>query len=87
MTFYRSGESSQLASKVQSALIKQTGATDKGTDAATFYVLRNTSMPSILVEMGFISNANEAARLSDNSYRNNVAQGIYNGIAEYFNNR
>lgn len=87
MTFYRSGESSQLASKVQSALINQTGAVNKGTEAATFYVLRNTSMPSILVEMGFISNANEAARLSDNSYRNNVAQGIYNGIVEYFINR
>lgn len=86
MTFYNSSQSQTLATDVQSQLIKQTGAVDKGTSTATYYVLRNTSMPSVLVEMGFISNPDEAARLSDKSYRNNIAQGIYNGLAEYFNN-
>lgn len=86
MTFYNSSQSQTLASDVQSGLIKQTGAVDKGTSTATYYVLRNTSMPSVLVEMGFISNPNEAARLSDRSYRNSIAQGICNGLAEYFNN-
>lgn len=85
MTFYNSNKSQQLASDVQTNLIQQTGAVDKGTSTATYYVLRSTSMPSILVEMGFISNPDEAARMNDNSYRNSIAQGIYNGIAEYFN--
>lgn len=87
MTFYYSSESNVLAAKVQSNLIKQTGAINKGTEVATFYVLRNTSMPSVLVEMGFITNVTEAARLSSNSYRNDIAQGIYNGIVEYFKSR
>ena len=87
MTFYHSGDSAQLATAVQKALVRQTGAVNKGTATATYYVLRNTTMPGILVEMGFITNASEAARLNDNAYRNNIAQGIYSGVVEYFNNR
>lgn len=85
MTFYHNGKSPQLALAVQNALVKETGATDKGTSSATYYVLRNTSMPGILVEMGFVSNAEEAARLHNDTYRNNIAQGIFNGIVKYFN--
>ncbi|WP_378952431.1 N-acetylmuramoyl-L-alanine amidase [Pelosinus sp. sgz500959] len=85
MTFYPSGKSSDLALAVQNQLINETGAVDKGTSAATFYVLRNAAMPSILVEMGFISNAAEAALLNQDSYRNKIAQGIMNGIVKYFN--
>lgn len=85
MTFYHSGKSPDLALEVQSALVKETNATDKGTSPATFYVLRNTTMPGILVEMGFVSNAEESARLQNDSYRNRVAQGVFNGIVKYFN--
>lgn len=85
MTFYPSGKSSDLALDVQNELIKQTGAVDKGTSSATFYVLRSASMPSILVEMGFISNAAEAALLNQDSYRNKIAQGIFNGVIKYYN--
>ncbi|MCE5287328.1 MAG: N-acetylmuramoyl-L-alanine amidase [Pelosinus sp.] len=87
MTFYHSAKSPQLALSVQSELIKATGAVDKGTSPATYYVLRNTSMPGILVEMGFVSNAAEAGRLQNDSYQNNIAQGIYAGVVKYFNNR
>ncbi|MDT8901348.1 N-acetylmuramoyl-L-alanine amidase family protein [Anaeroselena agilis] len=84
MTFYPSGKSSKLALEVQSAIIRETAAVDKGTETATFYVLRNTSMPSILVEMGFVTNAAEASKLRDDGYRNRIAQGIFTGIARYF---
>jgi N-acetylmuramoyl-L-alanine amidase len=84
MTFYPSGESSKLALEVQSGIVRETAATDKGTQTATFYVLRNTTMPSILVEMGFISNADESVKLQNDAYRNRVAQGIFTGIARYF---
>ena len=86
MTFYPSGKSPKLALEVQSALIQATQSTDKGTSPATFYVLRNAAMPSILVEMGFVTNPAEAARLHDNSYREQIAQGIFTGIAKYFQN-
>lgn len=85
MTFYSSGKSPDLAMAVQSALIKETGAIDKGTSPATYYVLRNTTMPGILVEMGFVSNPAEAARLQSDAYRSNIARGIFNGIVKYFN--
>ena len=86
MTFYHNSSTSpNLALIVQNALIKETNAVDKGTSPATFYVLRNTSMPSILVEMGFVSNPDEAARLQSDAYRSHIAQGIYNGMVNYFN--
>ncbi|HWR43109.1 N-acetylmuramoyl-L-alanine amidase [Sporomusa sp.] len=86
MTFFPDGKSSKLALEVQDNIIRETGAVDKGTSSATFYVLRNTTMPSILVEMGFVSNSSEARKLQDDSYRNKIAQGIFNGMVKYFNN-
>lgn len=86
MTFYPSGKASKLALEVQNSIIKETGAADKGTSTATFYVLRNTTMPSILVEMGFVTNAGEAGNLQDDGYRNKLAQGIVNGVVKYLNN-
>ncbi|HWQ61347.1 MAG TPA: N-acetylmuramoyl-L-alanine amidase [Negativicutes bacterium] len=83
-TFFPSGKSSKLALEVQSSVVRETAAVDKGTQTATFYVLRNTTMPSILVEMGFISNASEAVKLQNDAYRNRVAQGIFTGIVRYF---
>lgn len=86
MTFYPSGKASKLALEVQNSIITQTGAVDKGISPATFYVLRNTSMPSILVEMGFVTNTGEAKRLQEDNYRNKIAQGIFNGVVKYFTN-
>lgn len=84
MTFYPSSKTSSLAVEIQSALIKETQAVDKGISPATFYVLRNNNVPSILVEMGFLSNPSEAAKLSNDSYQNKIAQGIFNGTVKYF---
>lgn len=86
MTFYPSGKSSALASAIQNSLIIATGAVNKGTEPATFYVLRNASMPSTLVEMGFVTNQDEAALLNSDGYRTKITQGILNGIIKYFNN-
>ena len=86
MTFYHSGKSPKLAQSIQQALIYETQAVDKGIAPATFYVVRNTSMPSVLIEMGFISNQKEAALLQSDSYRNKLAQGIFSGITNYFKN-
>ncbi len=84
-TFYPTGKSSLLASAVEDALVTETSATNKGTSPANFYVLRNNPVPSTLVEMGFVSNKEEAALLNNDSYRAKLAQGILNGIINYFN--
>lgn len=86
MTFYQNGKSSTLASEIENSLVNETGAINKGTSSENFHVLRTTSMPSTLVEMGFVSNKEEAAQLNNDSYRNKLAQGISTGIINYFNN-
>lgn len=85
-TYYPQGKSSRLAEAIQAGIINSTNAVDKGSLPETFYVLRNNTVPATLVEMGFISNANEAALLASDSYRAKMATGIYNGIVQYFRN-
>lgn len=83
-TYYPRGKSSALAREVQKAVVRETGEADKGAQPEGFYVLRNITMPGILVEMGFLSNAGEAAKLRSDSYRSRIAQGVFDGIADYF---
>jgi N-acetylmuramoyl-L-alanine amidase len=84
MTFYHNNRSQELAQRIQNSLIGETGADNKGIQTASFHVIRNTIMPSVLVETGFLSNVAEAKLLAANSYQNNIANGIFNGIARYF---
>ena len=83
MTFYPQNKSPKLAQAVQTSLVTQTQAVDKGVSPATFYVLRNTNMPSILVETGFLTNSREAAQLAAAPYQEKVAEGIFSGIVRY----
>ncbi len=83
-TFYASGKTSNLAEAVETDLTRDTGLVNKGVSPETFYVLRNTTMPGILVEMGFLSNPAEAARLATDSFRSTIARGICDGIIDYF---
>ena len=58
------------------------GFTDRGVFARpTLYVLRKTRMPAVLLEIGFITNANEAYLMATEPYR--FANGIANGIFDY----
>lgn len=73
-----------LAAMIQRHLVSTSGAVDKGVRTADFFVLRETVVPAVLIETGFISNAAEELRLRDPSYQSRVAQGIAEGIDEYF---
>jgi N-acetylmuramoyl-L-alanine amidase len=57
---------------------------DHGVKSALFYVLFGARMPSVLVEVSYITNAEEARRLTDSAYRDRLAQGIASGIDRYF---
>lgn len=72
-----------FALTVNNSLVRQTELKDLGIFSANFAVLRLTRMPAILVETAFISNPQEAALLATNSFRQNCAIGIANGIAEF----
>ena len=77
-------KSRKLANKVQQNLLYQTGANDRGVKRASFTVLRETSIPSILVELGFIENPEERNKIKTNEYQERLANGIVDGIVEYY---
>jgi N-acetylmuramoyl-L-alanine amidase len=73
-----------LAQKIQNELIKQLGATNRGiAHRPNLAVLRETSMPSVLAELGFISNPAEQSKLMDNTYLQKAANAIAKGIVEF----
>ena len=72
-----------LAENILIGLSEATGLADRGVTARpTLYVLRKTTMPALLLEVGFITNANDAALMANNPGL--IARGIYNGILRYF---
>lgn len=82
-TFYSSEEGRRLAYHVQNSLIKRTKTVDRKVKYARFYVIRNSSLPAILVEGGFVSNAAERSRMKSAWFRDSIAQGIVDGIQRY----
>ena len=77
-------KSRKLANKIQQNLLYKTGAYDRGVKRASFAVLRETSIPSILVELGFIDNQEEVNKIKTNEYQEKLADGIVDGIVEYY---
>ena len=77
-------KSRKLAQKIQQSLVSKTGAFDRGVKRETFAVLRETSIPSILVELGFIDNQEEANKIKTNEYQEKLADGIVDGIVAYY---
>jgi len=82
-TFYHGASSKRLAQLVQYGVLNRVRGVDRGAKFARYYVIRNTSIPSILFEGGFVSNASERGRLKAGWYRESVARGIADGIQRY----
>jgi N-acetylmuramoyl-L-alanine amidase len=78
-------DSRELALTVHSRLMKYTK--DRGIRQANFYVLRQIYFPSVLVELGYVSNLEEVGRLEDKNYQNSLAKDIASGIDDFFNRR
>ncbi len=77
-------ESMLLAEKVAANLALNTGLVSLGVKTNDFVVIRETQMPSILVEMGYLSNFEEEKVLKTDEFRENAAVGIFQGIIEYY---
>jgi N-acetylmuramoyl-L-alanine amidase len=75
--------SNELASSVQQNLIAGTQAYDRGVKQANFYVLRGAFMPSVLIELGFISNPDEERLLVNDEYQQRLARTIFEGIKRF----
>ena len=76
--------SDTLANAIQSILINATGAQNQGVKRQTFAVLRETTAPAVLLELGFLSNPQEAARLNTSAYQETLANAIVAGIKRYY---
>ncbi|NMC50962.1 MAG: AMIN domain-containing protein, partial [Desulfovibrio sp.] len=80
-------ESRDLAKTVQDKAIGSISGRwktrDRGTHEAPFYVLMGARMPAVLVEMGYITNPNDAKRLASDKYLEALAQGMVNGVVAY----
>ncbi len=84
----RINQSALLAGATQKALVNTLSEhfkviPDRGVDGAPFIVLLRTEMPSILVEVGFVSNKSEAKRLQRQAYQKALAQGIFEGLRTF----
>ena len=82
-THYYHDYSNNLAKIVHSHLAKDIDTKDRGLFKSKFYVINHTTVPAILVEMGFISNEEERNELVSDSRKNKTAKAIAEGIIEY----
>ncbi|WP_159446070.1 GW dipeptide domain-containing protein [Carnobacterium iners] len=78
--------SSLLSQNIQNSLISNTNAFNRGAKKANFHVVRETWMPAVLVEIGFVDNTTERNKLVTNTYQEKIATGIVGGIQTYFKN-
>jgi N-acetylmuramoyl-L-alanine amidase len=79
--YYSSGQ--RLAQVIHNSILRRTNMRDRGVRQARFYVLRHSSMPAVLVETGFVTGSEDAARFRDMNARMQIADAIAEGILEY----
>ncbi len=76
-------ESQDLADMIQESIAKHTGLRNRGIKQAGFYVMVGASMPNVLIETAFMSNAKEERQLKSSSFQQKMAQGIYESVKEF----
>ena len=82
--YYRGWKGRLLAKNIQKQILRVSpGSPDRGVKQGRFYVLKNTRMPAVLVEIGFLTGRLDARRLEKTSHRKRLAYAIAKGILEY----
>jgi len=79
--YYDSGQ--RLAQTIQHSILQSIDEPNRGVRRARFYVLRNNSIPAVLVETGFVTGAVDAPRLGSPAYQHQMATAIADGILQY----
>jgi N-acetylmuramoyl-L-alanine amidase len=80
---HKQAESKALASRLSRDMTRVVKTKDRGAKGSRFYVLRNTLIPAILVEVGFLTNPKEEGLLRTSAYRQRVARGLAESIVGY----
>jgi N-acetylmuramoyl-L-alanine amidase len=88
-TFYYnlSAEGKRLAEAIQNELIGIPGMNRRVAKPGDYYVVKNTKMPAVIVELGYLSNSAERNKLQREDYQEELAVAIARGIARYFDAR
>ncbi|MEH6892366.1 N-acetylmuramoyl-L-alanine amidase [Bacillus sp. JJ864] len=85
-TYYYKGQREQaLAETIHEHLFKHIQAKNRGVKSGDYYVLRENQKPSILLELGYITNPEDEERMNSQQFQADVASGVVSGIIEYFN--
>lgn len=77
------GRAEALSESILRSFVARLGSKNNGVRAANFAVLRQTNMPAVLVELGYLSNPTEALNLNSSAWQTAAAEAIYNGIFNY----
>jgi N-acetylmuramoyl-L-alanine amidase len=86
-SYYYKNSDVALASSLQSEIIKYTRMKNRGYRQESYQVLRNNRQPSTLLELGYLSNVSEEIKINSAGFQENVSNGIYYGLAQYFKNK
>lgn len=86
-TYYFADASYPLAKAIQKHLVASLKQPDRGVRKNNFYVVNHSRMPAALVEIGYLTNAEEEKLLRDADYQEKAAQAIYNGVKEWMDKR
>ncbi|MCY7976841.1 N-acetylmuramoyl-L-alanine amidase [Bacillus inaquosorum] len=81
---YEGENSRRLAADIQSQLVSSLQTRDRGVKESDFYVITYSQMPSVLAELGFITNSSDADKLGSEEYQQKAADAIVNGIDSYY---
>lgn len=76
-------KSKNLGQEVIKQIVRETGATSRGVKQANFAVVRQTKMPAILIEAGFLSNPQEREKIKNPRYQKALAKAIAQGVDHY----
>ena len=85
MYLHKQAESKRLCDIIADQAPHFLSAEDRGSKSAGFFVLRNTLIPAVLVEVGFVTNSQEEKKLRTGLYRQKIADGIAESLLNYAN--
>ncbi|WP_078594212.1 peptidoglycan-binding protein [Evansella clarkii] len=81
---YQRSNSIRLANSLQDAVVRKMGTNYRRVAEGNYHVIRETRIPSALLEVGFMDHSGDAAKLNQSSYRQRAAEGILEGVQNYF---
>ncbi|GJM74875.1 hypothetical protein HMSSN036_70910 [Paenibacillus macerans] len=82
-TYYTREESIPLANVMHSHLVQATGLADRKVRYSSLHVTRETTMPAVLLEVGYLSNKNDESLMYGEEFQQRVAEGVVAGVKEY----